>query len=64
MNKDKVKQIAKYATNIIAILMALITGINGVEGITIPYAMQIVGILSVVQGVIGTYLLSNKVINK
>lgn len=57
---DKIKTIAKYATNIIAILMALVTGINGVEGITIPYTVQIVGVLSVIQGVIGTYLLTNK----
>lgn len=56
----KIKQIAKYTTNVIAIIMALITGINGVEGITIPFASQIIGILAVVQGLIGTYLLTNK----
>ncbi len=61
---EKVKQIAKYTTNILAIIGALIAGINGVDGITIPYATQIVQIIAVVQGVIGTYLLSNKVINK
>lgn len=61
---DKIKQIAKYATNVLAIAGALVAGINGVDGITIPYAMQIVQIIAVLQGVIGTYLLSNKVINK
>lgn len=60
---EKVKTIAKYLTNILAIVGALITGINGVEGITIPYAIQIVGIISVIQGVIGSYLLTNKAIS-
>lgn len=57
---DKIKQIAKYATNILAIVSALIAGINGVDGITIPYALQIVQIIAVIQGVIGTYLLGQK----
>lgn len=61
---DKIKQIAKYATNILAIVGALVAGINGVDGITIPYATQIIQMIAVFQGVIGTYLLSNKVINK
>ena len=56
----KIKQIAKYATNILAIVSALIAGINGVDGITIPYALQIVQIIAVIQGVIGTYLLGQK----
>lgn len=60
---EKVKTIAKYATNILAIIGALISGINAVEGITIPYAIQIVQIIAVVQGVIGSYLLSNKAIS-
>lgn len=61
---DKIKQIAKYATNVLAIIGALVAGINGVDGITIPYATQTIQIIAVLQGVIGTYLLSNKVINK
>lgn len=61
---EKVKKIAKYATNILAIISALVAGINAVEGITIPYAIQIVQIIAVVQGVIGSYLLSNKAITK
>ena len=60
---DKLKKIAKYATNILAIISALVAGINAVEGITIPYAIQIVQIIAVIQGVIGTYLLGQKVVN-
>lgn len=56
-----VKKIAKYTTNVLAIIAALISGINAVEGITIPYAIQIVQVIAVVQGVLGTYLLGNKI---
>lgn len=59
---EMIKQIAKYTTNILAIIGALISGINAVEGITIPYAIQIVQVIAVIQGVIGTYLLGNKAI--
>ena len=59
---EKIKKIAKYATNILAIVSALVAGINAVEGITIPYAIQIVQIIAFVQGVIGTYLLGQKAI--
>lgn len=59
--KNKIKQVAKYTTNILAIISALVAGINAVEGITIPYAVQIVQVIAVVQGVIGTYLIGNKV---
>lgn len=59
----KVKTIAKYTTNVLAIVSALIAGINAVDGITITYAIQIVQIIAVVQGVIGTYLLGQKAIN-
>lgn len=58
---DKVKQIAKYATNILAIIAALVSGINAVDGITIPYAIQIVQVIAVIQGIIGTYLIGNKI---
>lgn len=59
---EKIKQIAKYTTNILAIIAALVSGINAVEGINIPYAIQIVQIIAVIQGVIGTYLLGNKAV--
>lgn len=63
MNLDKIKKIAKYTTNGLGIIAALITGINAVDGITIPYAIQIVQVIAVIQGVIGTYLLSNKALS-
>ena len=59
---EKLKKIAKYTTNILAIISALVAGINAVDGITIPYAIQIVQIIAVIQGVIGTYLLGQKVV--
>lgn len=59
---EKIKTIAKYTTNILAIISALVAGINAVDGITIPYTIQIVQIIAVVQGVIGTYLLGQKTI--
>lgn len=61
---EKLKKIAKYTTNVLAIIAALITGINAVEGITIPYATQIVQVIAVIQGVIGTYLLGQKAVSK
>ena len=60
---EKLKTIAKYLTNILAIVSALVAGINAVDGITIPYAIQIVQVIAVVQSVIGTYLLGQKAIN-
>lgn len=57
---EKIKKIAKYATNILGAISALIVGINAVEGITIPYAIQIVQVIAVVQGVIGSYLIGSK----
>ena len=60
---EKIKKIAKYTTNILGIIGALVSGINAVEGITIPYAIQIVQVIIVIQGVIGTYLLGNKAIS-
>ena len=59
---EKLKKIVKYATNILAIISALVAGINAVDGITIPYAIQIVQVIAVIQGVIGTYLLGQKVV--
>ena len=60
---EKIKTIAKYLTNILAIVSALVAGINAVDGITIPYAIQIVQVIAVVLGVIGTYLLGQKAIS-
>lgn len=61
---EKVKKIAKYTTNILAIISALVAGINAVEGISVPYAIQIVQVIAVFQGVISTYLLGQKAIQK
>lgn len=60
---EKLKKIAKYTTNVLGIIAALVAGINSVEGITIPYAIQIVQIIAVIQGIIGTYLLSGKAVS-
>ena len=60
---EKIKTIAKYTINVLAIISALVTGINAVEGITIPYAIQIVQVIAVVQGVISTHLLGQKAIS-
>lgn len=57
---EKIKKIAKYTINILAIISALVTGINAIDGITIPYAYQIVQVIAVITGVLGTYLLSDK----
>jgi hypothetical protein len=55
------KTIAKYVLNILSAIAMLITGINAIEGITIPYAHQIVEVIAVVNGVISTYLLGQKI---
>ena len=61
----KVKKAVKYVMNILAMISALIVGINAIEGITIPNATIIVEIIAVVNGVAGTYLLGQKaIINK
>lgn len=57
---EVIKKVSKYTINILAIISALITGINAIEGITIPYAYQIVQIIAVITGVLGTYLLGDK----
>lgn len=57
----KIKKIAKYTLNILGAISMLIVGINAVDGITIPYATQIVEIIAVINGVISTYLLGQKI---
>jgi hypothetical protein len=54
----KVKKIAKYTTNILAILNALILGLNPIWNI--PYATKISETIIVIVGVIGVYLLGSK----
>lgn len=60
----KIKKIAKYILNILGAISMLIVGINAIEGITIPYAHQIIEVIAVINGVISTYLLSGKAISK
>ena len=55
------KTIAKYTINVLSAIAMLITGFNAIEGITIPYAHQIIEGIAVVNGVIGTYLLGQKI---
>lgn len=57
---EKFKKICKYTLNILVILEATLLGINAVEGIEIPYIIQITGIMSVFEGIISGYLLGNK----
>ena len=61
---EKLKKIAKYTTNVLGIIAMLVAGFDAIEGITIPYAIQIVKGIAVVQGAIGTYLLGQKAIKK
>ena len=58
--KNKIKKIAKYTMNILGMISMLIVGINAIDGINIPYALVIVQIIAVIQGVIGTYLIQGK----
>ena len=57
----KVKKVAKYVLNILGVISMLIAGFNTVDGITIPYATQIVQIIAVINGVISSYLLGQKI---
>ena len=59
---EKIKTISKYTLNVLTILNALVLGINAVEGLSIPYCTQITGVISVLMGVISTYLLGNKAV--
>lgn len=58
----KIKKIAKYTTNILAIINALIIGLNPIWNI--PFADKISETIIVVIGVIGTYLLGTKAVNE
>lgn len=60
----KIKKIAKYVLNILGAISMLIVGINAIDGITIPYATQIVEIIAVINGVISSYLLGQKVVKE
>jgi hypothetical protein len=53
-----IKKIAKYTTNILAIINALLLGLNPIWNI--PYCSKITDTIIVITAVIGTYLLGNK----
>lgn len=55
------KKIAKYILNTLSVISMLIAGINAVDGITIPYARQIIEIIAVINGVISSGLLGQKI---
>ena len=57
-----IKKIAKYATNILAIINALIIGLSPIW--SIPYAHKVSETIIVLIGIIGTYLLGSKAIAK
>lgn len=57
---EKVKTISKYVVNILAIVNALIIGLDPIWGI--PMATEISETLTVVMAVMGTYLLGTKTV--
>ena len=58
---EKIKKIAKYTTNILAIINALLLGLEPIWNI--PYADKISVTITVIIGVIGTYLLGQKAVS-
>ena len=58
---EKVKKIAKYTTNILCIINALLLGLDPIWNI--PYAYQIVQVIAVIEGVIGFYLTGDKAVS-
>lgn len=56
------KKIAKYVLNTLSVISMLIAGINAIDGITIPYAKQIIEVIAVVNGVISSGLLGQKAV--
>lgn len=64
MKKVDIKKISKYTLNVLGAISMLVVGINAIDGITIPYAHQIVEVIAVVNGVISSYLLGQKAVSK
>lgn len=58
--KEKIKKISKYTINILGMISFILVGLDAIEGITIPYCIQIVKVIAVFQGALGTYLISGK----
>ena len=57
---EKVKTVAKYTTNVLAIINALLVGLDPIWNI--PYADKVSETLIVVMAIIGKYLLGNKAV--
>lgn len=57
---NKIKKIIKYATNILAIINALLIGLEPIWNI--PYAEKISATIIVIIGVFGAYLTGDKVV--
>lgn len=57
---EKLKVVAKYMTNILAIVNALIIGLDPIWGI--PYADKVSATITVIIAVTGTYLLGSKTV--
>ena len=64
ITNEKVKKVVKYVMNILAMISALIVGLNAIDGITIPNATIIVESIAVINGVAGTYLVGQKALSK
>ena len=56
----KIKKISKYATNVLAIINALLIGLAPIWNI--PFADKISDTCVVLMAVIGTYLLGSKIV--
>lgn len=54
------KKVIKYATNILAIINALLLGLSPIWNI--PYCDKIIATISVILGVFGGYLTGDKVV--
>jgi hypothetical protein len=59
---EKVKKVAKYLTNILAIINALLLGLAPIWNWS--WAGKISDTIIVIMAVIGTYLLGNKAVEK
>lgn len=59
---NTIKKIAKYISNILAIVNALLIGLEPIWNI--PYVNKISNTITVIIAVIGTYLLGSKVVYK
>lgn len=58
----KIKKVSKYVLNVLAIINALLIGLNPIWNI--PYCEKITETIIVIIAVISTYLLGNKAVSK